>query len=149
LLALCMFLGAALYTSVGHAGASAYIALMALFCVVPTVMRPTALVLNILVAFRGGIKRSRHSRNAVVSPDNAIDGLTGNRLGLPLQKDLNCESCFVSSAESNRRACFYPLLRHSGAATHRRDARRKLVLSDFRPVRDGSPNLGGLGKRQK
>ena len=31
LLAVCMFLGAALYTSVGHAGASAYIALMALF----------------------------------------------------------------------------------------------------------------------
>src|SRR3954447_2539722 len=50
LLAGCMFLGAALYTSVGHAGASAYIALMALFGVVPTVMRPTALALNILVA---------------------------------------------------------------------------------------------------
>jgi hypothetical protein len=30
-----MFLGAVLYTSVGHAGASAYIALMALFGVVP------------------------------------------------------------------------------------------------------------------
>lgn len=50
LLAACMFVGAALYTSVGHAGASAYIALMALFGVAPAVMRPTALVLNILVA---------------------------------------------------------------------------------------------------
>lgn len=50
LLALCMFLGAILYTSVGHAGASAYIALMALFSVPAAVMRPTALVLNILVA---------------------------------------------------------------------------------------------------
>jgi hypothetical protein len=50
LLALCMFLGAALYSSVGHAGASAYIALMALFSVPAAVMRPTALVLNILVA---------------------------------------------------------------------------------------------------
>jgi uncharacterized membrane protein YfcA len=50
LLALCMFLGAVLYTSVGHAGASAYIALMALFSVPTAVMRPTALVLNILVA---------------------------------------------------------------------------------------------------
>jgi uncharacterized membrane protein YfcA len=49
-LALCMFCGAALYTSVGHAGASAYIALMALFGLPATVMRPTALVLNILVA---------------------------------------------------------------------------------------------------
>src|SRR5215218_5869624 len=49
-LALCMALGAALYTSVGHAGASAYIALMALFGTAPAVMRPTALALNILVA---------------------------------------------------------------------------------------------------
>jgi uncharacterized protein len=50
LLAACMFLGAALYSSVGHAGASAYIALMALFGVQPSVMRPTALALNIIVA---------------------------------------------------------------------------------------------------
>jgi uncharacterized membrane protein YfcA len=49
-LAACMFLGAALYTSVGHAGASAYIALMALFGIPPAVMRPTALALYILVA---------------------------------------------------------------------------------------------------
>jgi len=41
--------GAALYTSVGHAGASAYIALMALFGVAPATMRPTALALGILV----------------------------------------------------------------------------------------------------
>jgi uncharacterized membrane protein YfcA len=50
LLAFCLFLGAVLYTSVGHAGASAYIAVMALFGVAPGVMRPTALVLNILVS---------------------------------------------------------------------------------------------------
>src|SRR5947209_12398100 len=50
LLAVCMLIGAALYTSVGHAGASAYIALMALFGVAPAVMRPTALALNILVS---------------------------------------------------------------------------------------------------
>lgn len=50
LLSFCMFLGATLYTSVGHAGASSYIALMALFGVAAPVMRPTALVLNILVA---------------------------------------------------------------------------------------------------
>jgi uncharacterized protein len=49
-LAACMLLGAALYTSVGHAGASAYIALMALFGTAPAVMRPTALALNVLVA---------------------------------------------------------------------------------------------------
>jgi hypothetical protein len=50
LLAACLFVAAALYTSVGHAGASAYIALMALFGVAPAAMRPTALALNILVA---------------------------------------------------------------------------------------------------
>ena len=50
LLAACLFLGAVLYTSVGHGGASAYLALMALFGVPAAVMRPTALVLNILVA---------------------------------------------------------------------------------------------------
>jgi uncharacterized protein len=49
LLAFCMFLGAALYSSVGHGGASAYIALMALFGLAPAVMRPTALLLNIIV----------------------------------------------------------------------------------------------------
>jgi hypothetical protein len=41
---------AALYSSVGHAGASGYLAVMALVGVAPEVMRPTALVLNILVA---------------------------------------------------------------------------------------------------
>ncbi len=35
---------------VGHAGASAYLAIMALVGRQPGVMRPTALVLNILVA---------------------------------------------------------------------------------------------------
>lgn len=56
LLALCMAVGAALYSSVGHAGASAYLALMALFGVPPTTMRPTALVLNIIVASFGSVR---------------------------------------------------------------------------------------------
>jgi uncharacterized membrane protein YfcA len=50
LLAALMGLAAALYSSVGHGGASAYLALMALFAVAPETMRPTALVLNVLVA---------------------------------------------------------------------------------------------------
>jgi len=41
---------AALYTSVGHAGASGYLAAMALIGVAAATMRPTALALNILVA---------------------------------------------------------------------------------------------------
>src|SRR5438046_7266962 len=39
-----------LYSCVGHAGASGYIAVMTLFGLVTTTIRPTALVLNILVA---------------------------------------------------------------------------------------------------
>lgn len=58
-LAACMLIGAALYASVGHAGASAYIALMALFGVPAIVMRPTALVLNILVASFASIRFAR------------------------------------------------------------------------------------------
>ena len=50
MIAALMFVGALLYTSVGHAGASAYLAIMALFSVAPSTMRPTALVLNIIVA---------------------------------------------------------------------------------------------------
>ncbi|RXR24969.1 sulfite exporter TauE/SafE family protein [Sphingobium fluviale] len=50
LLALLIAVGAALYSSVGHAGASAYIALMALFGVPSATMRPTALTLNVIVA---------------------------------------------------------------------------------------------------
>ena len=56
LLALCMAVGAALYSSVGHAGASAYLALMALFGIPPATMRPTALVLNIIVASFGSVR---------------------------------------------------------------------------------------------
>jgi uncharacterized protein len=38
------------YTAVGHAGASGYLAAMALVGVLPDVMRPTALTLNIVIA---------------------------------------------------------------------------------------------------
>ncbi len=49
-LALLIFVAALLYSSVGHAGASGYLAAMALLGVAPAVMKPTALALNILVA---------------------------------------------------------------------------------------------------
>lgn len=39
-----------LYASVGHGGASGYLALMVLFSFAPEVMRPTALVLNLVVS---------------------------------------------------------------------------------------------------
>jgi hypothetical protein len=53
LLAVAFFAAAALYSTVGHAGASGYLAIMALAGVAPGVMRPTALVLNLLVATLG------------------------------------------------------------------------------------------------
>lgn len=50
--ALVLF-AAVLYSSVGHAGASGYLAAMALFGVAPAAMKPAALVMNILVAAVG------------------------------------------------------------------------------------------------
>ena len=50
LLAALFFAAALLYSSVGHAGASAYLAAMALVGVSASIMRPTALVLNLFVA---------------------------------------------------------------------------------------------------
>ncbi len=44
------YVAALLYASVGHAGASAYLAAMAILGVSPDVARPTALALNIVVA---------------------------------------------------------------------------------------------------
>ena len=45
-----LFAVAFLYASVGHGGASGYLALMALFNMAPEVMKPTALILNIFVS---------------------------------------------------------------------------------------------------
>ena len=45
-----VFLMAVLYSSVGHGGASGYLALMAIFGFSPEFMRPSALVLNIFVS---------------------------------------------------------------------------------------------------
>ena len=56
-----LFVIAFLYASVGHGGASGYLALMAIFSVAPDVMKPTALLLNLFVSsvsfiqfYRGG-----------------------------------------------------------------------------------------------
>ncbi len=56
LLAAAIFLVAVLYSSVGHAGASGYIAVMTLFGLGVEVIRPTALSLNILVAAIGAVQ---------------------------------------------------------------------------------------------
>ena len=53
-----------LYSSVGHAGASGYIAVMTLFGIAAATIRPTALILNILVATIGSLQfwRAGHFR---------------------------------------------------------------------------------------
>lgn len=48
-----------LYSSVGHGGASAYLAIMALGGIDPAVMRPAALLLNVLVAGIGTLRYTR------------------------------------------------------------------------------------------
>ncbi|MGQ0762695.1 MAG: sulfite exporter TauE/SafE family protein [Acidobacteriota bacterium] len=56
ILTVLIFAGALLYSSVGHAGASGYLAAMALLGVSAAVMKPTALTLNILVASIATVK---------------------------------------------------------------------------------------------
>ncbi len=56
ILPLLILAAALLYASVGHAGASGYLAIMALFGIAPDIMKPTALTLNILVATIATIK---------------------------------------------------------------------------------------------
>jgi uncharacterized membrane protein YfcA len=51
-----IFVVAILYSSVGHGGASGYLAVMALFAVAPEITRPTALLLNVFVATIGTIQ---------------------------------------------------------------------------------------------
>ena len=49
-IAILILVVALLYSTVGHAGASGYLAVMALYSMAPVAMKPTALVLNIIVA---------------------------------------------------------------------------------------------------
>lgn len=55
-IALLMGAAAALYSTVGHGGASAYLAIMAFFSVASETMRPTALALNLVVAGFGSLR---------------------------------------------------------------------------------------------
>lgn len=65
-----LFLVAFLYASVGHGGASGYLALMALFSVTPDVMKPTALLLNLFVSLTSFIQfyRGNHFRWKIFLP---------------------------------------------------------------------------------
>lgn len=67
---LAIFLVAVLYSSVGHGGASGYLAVMAFLAVAPEVTRPTALVLNLFVASIGTVQfyRAGHFKWEVFWP---------------------------------------------------------------------------------
>lgn len=65
LIAALMAIAAALYTSVGHGGASAYLAIMAFFALPQATMKPTALVLNLFVA---GFAMYRYIRAGQFNP---------------------------------------------------------------------------------
>jgi len=56
ILSVLIFLVAAVFSSVGFAGGSGYLAAMALVDVAPEIMRPTSLLLSILVASIGSVQ---------------------------------------------------------------------------------------------
>lgn len=70
-----LFCAALLYSSVGHAGASAYLAVMALLGVAPAVMKPTALALNLCVA---SFIVVRYGRAGLIAPKVALACLAGS-----------------------------------------------------------------------
>lgn len=65
-----LFLVAFLYASVGHGGASGYLALMAIYAVSPEVMKPTALLLNLFVSLIAFIQfyRGKHFKWPIFLP---------------------------------------------------------------------------------
>lgn len=69
-LALAVGAVALVYASVGHAGATGYIAVMTLFGLAPDVVRPTALSLNVLVAAiaTAQFARAGHFRGSLLWP---------------------------------------------------------------------------------
>ena len=70
LLYVLLFVVAFLYASVGHGGASGYLALMAIFSVAPAVMKPTALLLNLFVSLTSFIQfyRGQHFKWKIFLP---------------------------------------------------------------------------------
>lgn len=65
-----LFVVAMLYSSVGHGGASGYLALMAIYAITPDVMKPTALILNLFVSLTSFIQfyRGEHFKWKIFLP---------------------------------------------------------------------------------
>jgi hypothetical protein len=88
LLAAGMLVAAFLYASVGHGGASAYLAALALAGVMPAEMRPIALSLNILVSALGSYKfwRAGHFHGRLFWPFAVVSiplAYLGGSISLP------------------------------------------------------------------
>lgn len=65
-----LFIVAFLYASVGHGGASGYLALMALYGIAPAIIKPTVLMLNIFVSLISFIQfyKARHFNLKIFLP---------------------------------------------------------------------------------
>ncbi len=90
LLLLPLALIAVLYASVGHGGASGYLAVMALAGVAPAVMKPTALTLNLAVSLVGTVMffRAGHFAWRLFWPFAAVAvpcAFLGGRVALPAE----------------------------------------------------------------
>ena len=88
LLCVAMLVVAFLYSSVGHGGASGYIAVMTLAGITSQIFRPTALVLNIFVATIGSVQfwRAGHFRWSLFWPFALLSipaAYVGGKLVLP------------------------------------------------------------------
>jgi uncharacterized membrane protein YfcA len=88
LIILAIFVVAVLYSSVGHGGASGYLAVMAFIAVAPNVTRPTSLLLNVFVASIGTFQfyRAKHFDWKVFTPFAAASipfAFVGGMVSLP------------------------------------------------------------------
>lgn len=118
---------AVLYSSVGHGGASGYIAIMALFSLSPEVIHPVGLSLNVVVA---GFATWRFSRAGYVDWRSAVPIIVAS---MPL--------AFVGGSVDLSGSVYRPLLGTllvfsaanmiwivAGSTRHFDDARRKLPV---------------------
>ena len=90
LILIALLVVAVLYSSVGHGGASGYLAVMAFLSIAPNVTKPTALILNVFVASIGTFQfyRAGHFDWRVFAPFAAVSiptAFLGGMISLPTQ----------------------------------------------------------------